>query len=241
VPFWSGERLAEELAKGLIEPFTPSQIDCASYNLCVGIEAFVTEDRFTRRRSASRLVTILGDPPDHTVRIDPGQFAFLMTYEVVKVPANAIALISMRAKYKFQGLINVSGFHVDPGWDGRLLFTVYNAGPAEIVIERLEKLFLIVYADLDRHSAKTYDGSSKGQSSIKPALLQGMLKQVFSPLMLQRKIDALEGTVTWLKTGAAVGVGFVTPLLALVAVFPNFTGSVIAEALRAAGYELVRK
>ena len=48
--------------------------------------------------------------------IPPGQFAFLLTEEVVSVPPDALAFISIRAKTKFRGLVNVSGFHVDPGY-----------------------------------------------------------------------------------------------------------------------------
>ena len=45
----------------------------------------------------------------------PGQFAFLLTKEVVSVPADALAFISIRVKTKFRGLVNVSGW---PGCNG---------------------------------------------------------------------------------------------------------------------------
>ena len=50
--------------------------------------------------------------------IPPGQFAFLLTAETVTMPDNAIAFISIKARLKFNGLINISGFHVDPGYRG---------------------------------------------------------------------------------------------------------------------------
>lgn len=79
----------------------------------------------------------------------PGQFAFLLTEEVVHVPLDAIAFISIRATIKFRGLVNVSGFHVDPGYGGRLVFSVFNAGPAPVHLERGEACFLIWFASLD--------------------------------------------------------------------------------------------
>lgn len=195
--FWSGERLAVELARGLIEPFDAARIDCASYPLRVGGQAFVTSDRFIDSAPGDALVTMLAAPPQHTLRIPPGQFAFLLTHEVIKVPTNALALISIKAKYKFQGLINVSGFHVDPGWNGKLLFSVYNAGPTEVIIENEQTMFMIVYADLDQPSSVdyTYDGSAQGRNRIDPSLIQGMTSQVFSPLMLQRQMKALSSEV----------------------------------------------
>lgn len=39
--FWSGETLAERLPD-LIEPYSPSPIDCAAYTLAVGPEAYVS-------------------------------------------------------------------------------------------------------------------------------------------------------------------------------------------------------
>lgn len=193
--FWSGETLAEKLPE-LITGFNPDNLDCASYRLCVGDQAFVTSDKFSTSAPTAPLVSLLKGPPDNMVRIRPGQFAFLLTLENVRVPDNAMALISMRAGYKFKGLINVSGFHVDPGWDGKLLFSVYNAGPGEVIVEMGEAMFLIVYAGLDRITTKLYKGASKGQSAIKSSLLQNMTEQVFSPLMLQRRMKDLEDEQT---------------------------------------------
>jgi dUTPase len=93
------------------------------------------------------------DPTTVTVRklgegeaftIPPGQFAFLLTEEVVSVPADALAFISVRARTKFRGLVNVSGFHVDPGYRGQLTFSVFNAGPAPIHLKRSANLSHLV-------------------------------------------------------------------------------------------------
>ena len=75
-----------------------------------------------------------------------------MTEESVEVPAGAIAFISIRAQYKFRGLVNVSGFHVDPTYRGRLMFAVFNAGPRQVHMARGEECFLIWYADVSGES-----------------------------------------------------------------------------------------
>jgi dCTP deaminase len=98
---------------------------------------------------------------DQPFVIPPGQFAFLQTEEVVSVPVDAMAFISMKATFKMKGLVNVSGFHVDPGWKGPLLFAVYNAGPQTVHLQRGLRLFLIWIADLDlpsdRHKTTALD------------------------------------------------------------------------------------
>jgi dCTP deaminase len=250
--FWSGERLAIELAKGLVVPFDPSRIDCASYPLAVGGEAFVTSDRFGSTGANDPVVTVLEAPPKHTLRIPPGQFAFLLTDENVSVPKNAIALISIKAKYKFQGLINVSGFHVDPGWQGKLLFSVYNAGPAEVLITQRQAMFMIVYADLDQTTGYYYKGAANHRSGIDMNLIQGMNSQVFSPLMLQRQMEELKRTVDDVERTAALwkAVTFAvttvaTVLLAVAALFATFApatlGVVLARVIETGGYEMKPK
>lgn len=195
--FWSGEKLKEELPN-LIDPYNVQAIDCASYQLSLGDEAFVTRD-LSLQFSDIPLVQDLTQSTNSKVIIGPGQFAFLLTHESVTVPKNAIALISIRAKMKFKGLINVSGFHVDPGWSGKLIFGVYNAGPQPIVLDKGHSLFLIVYASLDRHSNEFYDGDGKYRNGIDSSLIQNMTGQVFSPMMLERKITEHTSEVNKLR------------------------------------------
>lgn len=246
--FWSGEKLATVLP-GLITTFDIDNIDCASYRLAVGEQVFVTSDKFAASGPTEAIVSHLTAPPNHTLRIRPGQFAFILTEEIVNVPNNAMALISMRTTYKFKGLINVSGFHVDPGWTGKLIFSVYNAGPAEVIVERGQKLFMIVYADLDQATSKTYSGRSKGQADIKTSLLQNMTEQVFSPLMLQRRIEdlknglaAVERTANTFKAVTISVSSMVAILLAAAALFATFApatlGVIIARMMDGGGYEI---
>src|SRR5665213_2133616 len=156
MPYWSGERLASELP-ALIRGFRHDRLDCASYKLSLGAEVLVTRDRLIENCPPLALTSVLSNElPDNKIPIPPGQFAFLLTEEIVRVPTYAMALISMRTRLKFKGLINVSGFHVDPGFSGQLLYSVYNAGPQPIILTRGDPLFIIVYADLDRTTEHYY-------------------------------------------------------------------------------------
>ena len=145
--YWSGETLSRRLPE-LIEPFDNAHIDCNSYRLALGAQVFVTSD--LRLDDTPNKGLKIGLESGQQCRIPPGQFAFLLTEEVVSIPNDAMAFISMRAKYKFRGLVNVSGFHVDPGWKGKLIFSVYNAGPSPIILSRGTDLFLIWFASLDQ-------------------------------------------------------------------------------------------
>ena len=97
--FWSSQTLATRLRE-LVTPFNPEAIDCAAYTMRVGPELYVTPTAGLES-PATHTKRQLGENEGFT--IPAGQFAFLLTEEVLEVPANAIAFISMKAKTKFRG------------------------------------------------------------------------------------------------------------------------------------------
>ncbi|MBA3447640.1 MAG: hypothetical protein H0T56_08525 [Pseudaminobacter sp.] len=119
-------------------PVTPLKLDGidrdgANYNLAVGEEVYVSS------LASGKTVQRLSD--GEAFSIDPGQFAFILTEERVELPFDKIGFISIRASTKFLGLVNISGFHVDPGYKGKLIFAVYNAGPTRIHLRRGDRIF----------------------------------------------------------------------------------------------------
>ena len=184
--FWSGETLRERLAP-LIEPFAPERIDCAAYTLAVGPEVYVSPNDQT---TDPTMVTVRKLDPGGAFTVPPGQFAFLLTEEIVTVPADALAFISIRAKTKFRGLVNVSGFHVDPGYRGQLTFAVFNAGPVPIHLKRGQPIFLIWYASLDRETAIKKDGAL--HMGIDPELITGIAGELQSFAGLSKKVKDVD-------------------------------------------------
>ena len=82
------------------------------------------------------------------VVIKPGDFVLLQTEEIIKLDNSTMAFISMRFDYKQKGLINVSGFHVDPNYYGHLIFSAFNAGPKDIILRRGDEVFMIFFEKL---------------------------------------------------------------------------------------------
>ena len=184
--FWSGETLSERLPD-LIDPFVPDQVDCAAYTLSVGPEVYVSPNDQT---PDSTTVTVSKLSRGDAFTVPPGQFAFLLTEEIVSVPTNALAFISIRAKVKFRGLVNVSGFHVDPGYRGQLTFAVFNAGPAPIHLKRGQRIFLIWYASLDRETSFKKEG--KLHTGIDTELINGIAGELQSLTGLSKKIETVD-------------------------------------------------
>ena len=151
--FWTTEKLKREQTRTplepLIAPFDVKRVKQGAYELSLGPEAFVTSGPSgTKKKLRSR----------EQMAIPAGQFALLLTEEVVRIPNNAIGFISVRFSLKRRGIVNVSGFHVDSGFVGRLKFAVYNAGSQKIVVARGEPIFMIWYSELSEPTADLYKG-----------------------------------------------------------------------------------
>lgn len=184
--FWSGETLNERL-EGLIDPFVPERVDCAAYTLSIGPEVYVSPND---QAADPTTVTVRKLNEGDGFTIPPGQFAFLITEEIVSVPADALAFISIRAKTKFRGLVNVSGFHVDPGFRGQLTFAVFNAGPVPIHLKRGQAIFLIWYASLDCETAFKKEGPVN--RGLDPELITAVAGELQSFAGLSRKIKDVD-------------------------------------------------
>src|SRR2546428_1590687 len=109
----------EEIFEGSTYERDPDTIDRAMYDMRLGTEVFVSDSATpTRLNETSPFVSI-----------KPGEFAILTTHERLTLPADILGFISLKFKWASRGLINISGFHVDPGYIGTIVFSVYNAGP----------------------------------------------------------------------------------------------------------------
>src|SRR5713101_5700356 len=89
--------------KILGEDYQESLVKQASYDLRLGGEVYLVG-----RRAPDKLT---GNSP--YVLVAPGQFAILTSLETIQMPKDLIAFIAIRTQYKMQGLVNISGFHVD--------------------------------------------------------------------------------------------------------------------------------
>ncbi len=116
------------------------QIQQASYDLRLGSESYVV--------GADVPVKLSKDKQEYLV-IAPGQFALLTTHEIVDMPRELLGFITLKNGFKMQGLINVSGFHVDPTFKGRLVFAVNNIGPSDIRLRYCEPTFTIFFSKVE--------------------------------------------------------------------------------------------
>lgn len=227
--FWGGAKLRIEVEKqAIVSPFDSDKIDCSAYTLTLGPEAFVTPSYGDDLRK--NLKKSLKAPQTHliggkqrlsgggTVVIPPGQFAFLLTEETVSIPKNTMGFISLKSKAKFRGLINVSGFHVDPGFNGRLIYSVFNAGPSALHLSRGDSLFLLWIADLGGETKQHYYKTSPGYVEIPSDLVSDVSRETHSLQALSDQISAISEqfrTIKNVASGIAVAIGLIFAFVAL--------------------------
>lgn len=184
--FWGPQELEDKLPDGRIETFDPDRIDGASYKLSIGKEIYVSPTAEAADPGTKSIVRLKSG---EAFTIPPGQFAFILTEEVVKVGCNEMAFISMRAKTKYRGLVNVSGFHVDPRFEGHLTFAVFNAGPVAVHLRRGQPIFLIWYADI---SDPVDEQREPGPWSIQSEWISGIGGKLHSLASLASSVNDVE-------------------------------------------------
>ena len=185
--------------------YDPGAVDRAAYNLRLGKDVF---------RSSSDIPQTL-TLKDPYVTIRSGDYVLLTTAEYVTMPLNMLGLITLRYRFKKVGLLNVSGFHVDPGFEGNLVFSVFNVGTNDVVLRFQDKMFMLFVtkleeandpADEDKHEHDKQERFSledviaiKGRSS--------------SLVQMESRLGSIESSVTIYGT---IVIGALLVLFALV-------------------------
>jgi dCTP deaminase len=212
--FWSdGKWISVPPGQECVQPYTAAALEDANYLLSIGDEIYVSSPEIK-----SKIQKLTDKKPNFA--IEPGQFAFLLSAERVVIPFDAIGFISIRASIKFMGLVNISGFHVDPGYSGKLIFAVFNAGPARIHLQKGERIFPLWLASLDqpvrRKEIKT------GYDHIPPKMVTQISGDFTTAYQVKTQLEDIKDDVTKLKA-------FRLYLLAFIGVMLVILGPIIKD------------
>ena len=156
----------------------PKHLGRVMYDLRLGAEAFVS-DRETPM--------VLG-ATNPFVSIKPGEFAILTTHERLKLPSDILGFISLKFTWASRGLINISGFHVDPGYKGSLVFSVYNAGPNNVTLTHMDRVFMIFLYRL----ADSVDAYGRGYEGVPAEIVMSVKGHPLSLRKLDKRVGNLE-------------------------------------------------
>ena len=188
--FWGNDRwVLANSRRQIVSDFSTDFLKDGCYKLSIGAEAIVSSGYAQNEDSYRELAA------KKTFPLQPGQFAYLITNETITMPEGAIGFINVDTKTKIKGLINVSGFHVDPGYKGKLIFTVFNASPSSISLHAGQRIFRLWLSDFDGQG-----GQSNTHYDSLPRELEDRLHGTYpSPFALAARLDTLEGRVDELR------------------------------------------
>lgn len=181
--------------------YDPNLYNGWSYDLCLGEEVYITSEE------TPKFLT----PQQPYVSIRPGDFALLITKEKIIVPDICMAFISVKFTYKQKGLINISGFHVDPNYKGRIIFSVYNAGPNDILLKLGEPFFMIFFEELDVKCKR--ERKDNENEHIPTKMISEIRGQSSSLAENRQKIEKLEHDM---KIYGSIAVAIITTLLGVI-------------------------
>lgn len=207
MPFLANRELFEKMAHRhlIVENYETKCVRQCSYDLRLGKELYLAGESVPRFLSEE----------EPFVSLPPGQFAILTCHEIVELPPDIMAFISVRSKYKLEGLVNISGFHVDPTFKGVLRFGVQNVGPTDILLKFLEPTFTIFFATLTSEVGEGRDKEKdihfkQGLRGIRLEDVQLLGGKNFTLSSLQKEVDRLRTLVN------IYGAAAVSALIALI-------------------------
>lgn len=174
------------------QPPPQQDVGPASVDLHLGSEYYISEMASPAHLSDTEAF----------VTIPHGEFALLITREVLQVPRNMLGFMTIRITYKGKGLINVSGFHVDPGFTGQFYFSVYNAGPRDIKLKWKEPVFTLFLAALTRETAP-YKGAHANQRGLPPNVVAELGGAPVNLVKLNERLSHLETRTNMFFAAAA--------------------------------------
>lgn len=122
----------------ICEGFDQNSLQAASYDFRIGVRAIVGGNSNETDLTKDRLI------------IEPGSYAGIISMEKVKLPANVFAQIGSKRKFSYDGLILLTGSIIDPGYEGHLLFGLYNASTKKVVLPIRTKICNVVFHRLSR-------------------------------------------------------------------------------------------
>jgi len=119
------------------ETFSSNCLEASSYDIRVGGKGILGGDG-----SEIDLIS------EKSMEIPPGAYAAVISYEKMIFPKKISARLGSKRALSYEGIILLTGSIVDPGYEGHLLFGLYNASQKKVHIRYGRKICNIVFEKL---------------------------------------------------------------------------------------------
>src|SRR5712692_2628678 len=97
--------------------------------------------------------------------IKPGHQTLAATMETLGLPNNFLGILHLRSSFAREGVI-ASLALVDPGYQGQLTISLYNAGERPVVIKEAERFVQLTLFRLGKPAKRSYSGQYQNSSGI---------------------------------------------------------------------------
>jgi dCTP deaminase len=181
-------------AKSLIQP--------ASVDLTIG-DIFLPEMNEDEKGSIQN--------PFHYYSLRSGHTAIVQTKEELDLPSDLAAIGFPPSRVSSRGLLMTNPGHVDPGYKGRMKFTVINMGRESFPLKTDEIIVTLLFFRLDPPAKKSF-------SERNPNILGSVSNEELSKLGrdfldVERRADNIAKKYAWVGVGVGIGVPIIVAAL----------------------------
>jgi dCTP deaminase len=145
--------------------FDITGLEASSYDIRVGFKGIIGGDGNVKELNENNML-----------EIQPGQYAGVISYEKLNLPKHIFGRIGSKRALSYEGLILLTGSMVDAGYQGHLLFGIYNASQKKAILYARKKICNIVFEKLAEVPEK--------QAPQDPFLSQGNFPEAFIEKMI---------------------------------------------------------
>ncbi len=137
--------ISDAVARGMLiarDTYDPTSLEPCSYDVRVGLKG------------------ILGgqgeeiDLQSRALELGPGAYAGILSLERLVLPSDTFARIGSKRFFSYEGVILLTGAIVDPGYEGHLLFGLYNASQKKVIVRTRRKICNITFERLPHATDK---------------------------------------------------------------------------------------
>ena len=108
--------------------------------------------------------------------VSPGEMVFVMSKETLNLPKNIFSQLSPRRKMTEFGIITLGGLAIDPGYNGKLLFGLYNISSEDFKLVPNAKLAGAVFYELENDELLTDYVPPKAVDGYSSSLIEKIAK-----------------------------------------------------------------
>lgn len=144
-----------ERIKGLvIEGFDADSLNASSYDVRVGSKAL--------RGGSAEEYTVTTEKP---IEMEPGSYVAVMSAEKVRLGSKESAILGAKRNLSYAGIILLTGMQVHPGYEGHLVFGLFNASGKTFWLQFETKLCTITFLEVAERPGLKTNGADKDLAS----------------------------------------------------------------------------